>query len=240
MASLAFEAEHGIDHMLEHARAGDGAVLGDVADEDERRQPLSLAKRISSCGRGADLADRPRRALDQVRIHGLDRIDDEQRRRRRFAERGQDVAHRGRRGEPERGRAEAEPARAQPHLIRRLLAGNISDGKALRGDLRGRLQQQGRLADAGIAADQACRAGDEAAAERPVELGDAGRDPRPAARRRASRPTRSIRRPPPRRLCRAEKGVTTPSASSTRLFHSLQSAHCPAQRGLTEPQSWQT
>ena len=33
MAALALEIEHRVDHVLEHARAGDGAVLGDVADQ---------------------------------------------------------------------------------------------------------------------------------------------------------------------------------------------------------------
>jgi hypothetical protein len=39
------------------------------------------------------------------------------------------------------------------------------------------LQQQGRLADPRIAADQRRRSGDEAAAERPVEFGDAAQHP---------------------------------------------------------------
>ena len=34
---FAFEIEHRVDHVLQHARAGDLAVLGHVADEDDRR-----------------------------------------------------------------------------------------------------------------------------------------------------------------------------------------------------------
>ena len=34
VAALALEVEHGVDHVLDDARAGDLAVLGDVADED--------------------------------------------------------------------------------------------------------------------------------------------------------------------------------------------------------------
>ncbi len=126
-------------------------------------------------GRGADLADRSRSALDQVRIHGLDRIDDEQGRRRPFPQGGQDVADRRRGGELDRRSAEAEPAGAEPHLVGRLLAGNIGDREPGLGHPGRRLEQKGRLADAGIAADQGRRAGDEAAADRPVELGDSGR-----------------------------------------------------------------
>ena len=33
VAALALEIEHGVDHVLEHARAGDDALLGDMADE---------------------------------------------------------------------------------------------------------------------------------------------------------------------------------------------------------------
>src|SRR6266851_4493850 len=35
VAALALEIEHGVDHVLEHARSGDDALLGDVADEDD-------------------------------------------------------------------------------------------------------------------------------------------------------------------------------------------------------------
>ena len=36
MAALAFEIEHGIDHMFQHARAGDQAFLGHMADQKQR------------------------------------------------------------------------------------------------------------------------------------------------------------------------------------------------------------
>ena len=36
VAALAFEIEDGIDHVLDHARAGDRAFLGDMADEHQR------------------------------------------------------------------------------------------------------------------------------------------------------------------------------------------------------------
>ena len=42
MAALALEIEDRIDHVFEHAGAGDGAVLGDVADQ-KRRQAGFLA-----------------------------------------------------------------------------------------------------------------------------------------------------------------------------------------------------
>ena len=36
VVAVALELEDAIDEMLEHARAGDGAVLRHVADEDRR------------------------------------------------------------------------------------------------------------------------------------------------------------------------------------------------------------
>ena len=88
----------------------------------------------------------------------------------------------------------------------------------------------------------------------PIRVADPATSPPPSARSSsaipvemragstasASSPLSSTLRPPLRRSCLAEKGVTTPAASSTRLFHSPQSAHCPAQRGLTDPHNWQT
>ena len=65
VAALALEAQHRVDHMLEHARAGDRAVLGDMADENDGGAML-LGEADQLLRRGADLADRARRALDQV------------------------------------------------------------------------------------------------------------------------------------------------------------------------------
>ena len=65
VAALALEAQHRVDHMLEHARAGDVAVLGDMADE-HHRGPVLLGEADQLLRRGADLADRAGRALDQV------------------------------------------------------------------------------------------------------------------------------------------------------------------------------
>ena len=40
VAAVALEIEHGVDHVLDHLRAGDLAVLGDVADEQQGARPL--------------------------------------------------------------------------------------------------------------------------------------------------------------------------------------------------------
>ena len=61
---------------------------------------------------------------------------------------------------------------AHPHLRGRLLAGDVEDSVPLPGRLRGHLEQQRGLADAGLTGQQDRRARDHAAAEHPVELGD--------------------------------------------------------------------
>ena len=78
---------------------------------------------------------------------------------------------------------DAEPLGAQADLVDRLLAGDIGGARLAaaavrRGDRGGGLQQQGRFADAGIAADQDRRARHQPAAADAVELGDAGAAPR--------------------------------------------------------------
>ena len=53
VAAFALEIEHGVDHVLDDARAGDLAFLGDMADQHDRR----------TCGFGiADHRLRRRRA----------------------------------------------------------------------------------------------------------------------------------------------------------------------------------
>ena len=73
VAALALEVEHGVDHVLDDARAGDLAVLGDVADEDDRGA-AALGEGDELVGGGADLGDRAGGAVDVVGPEGLDRV----------------------------------------------------------------------------------------------------------------------------------------------------------------------
>ena len=72
--------------------------------------------------------------------------------------------------------AAAEPFRAELHLRDGLLTGDEQRAPRLR-DRAERGEQQRRLADAGLAADEDERCGHETSAEHPVELVDPGRDP---------------------------------------------------------------
>ena len=132
VASFPFEAEDGIDHMLEHARSGDGPVLGDMAHQHYGRAAL-LGETDQLLGGRAHLAHRAGRAFDQVAMHCLDRIDDQQRSRLAARDGRQYVAHRGCRRQLHRRSTKAEPDRAQPHLVDRFLARDIDDLAPRRG-----------------------------------------------------------------------------------------------------------
>ena len=102
------------------------------------------------------------------------------------------------------------------------------------------LEQERRLADAGLAADQHERTRHEAAAEHAVELADA---------RRAGAAGRHRRRRRARRARRRRAGVAPPAGRgragsrtsvSTRLFQTPQLRHWPSQRRKASPQLWQT
>ena len=77
MAALALEIEHGIDHVLDHARARDGAFLGDVADKDQRRAGL-LRPAHQLLRAGPHLRDRAGRRFQRVGPDRLDRVDDDE------------------------------------------------------------------------------------------------------------------------------------------------------------------
>ena len=85
-----------------------------------------------------------------------------------------DVLDTGLGGEFDGRLGEAEPIGAQAHLVHRFLARDVDDPLAAQGQRRAGLDQQGRLADAGLAAEQQDRAGDEAAARDAVEFVDPG------------------------------------------------------------------
>ena len=146
-----------------------------------------------------------------------------------------DVADRGRRRQLHRGAREAETRRAQPELVDQFLAADIGHGLAAPRQRGAGLQRQGGLADAGIAADQDRRALDQAAAQHPVELLDAGGQPR----RRGGGAAQADQ------LERAAGGAQAlgdglGAASSARLFHSPQASQRPDHLACQAPQLPQT
>ncbi len=181
VAALALEVEHGVDHVLEDARARQLPVLGDVADQQHGAAAL-LGEADQRLGGGAQLGDGPGRLVEPVDPHGLDRIDHQQIGRPGPVDGGEHVADRGGAGQPDGGVGEPEPAGAQPDLLDQFLAADIDHLAAGCGQGRGGLEHQRALADPRVAADQDRGAGDDPAAQHAIELLDAARQRAAAAR----------------------------------------------------------
>ncbi len=173
VAAFTLEIKHRVDHMLDHSGAGDLTLLGHVADQND-----GCAARLGVADHrlrgGADLGDGARCALDDIRPERLDGIDDDEVDRRAGGERRQDVLNLRLGGERHRGFAQAKAFRAQANLTDRLLSRHVDHAAAgLRH--RGRdLDQDRRLADAGVAADEDRGSRHEATADDAVEFADAG------------------------------------------------------------------
>ena len=126
---------------------------------------------------GADLRHAARGAFDRVGPDGLDRIDDDKARRLGL-ERGQDVAQRGGRGQPDRRVGQAKALRPHADLRAGLFARDIDGFQPGLGKTRGRLQQKRRLPDPRIAAHEDRAGRYKAAAQYAVKLGNIGAGPR--------------------------------------------------------------
>ncbi len=143
---VALEIQHGIDHVFQHARAGNRAVFGHVSDQYHGDAHLFRHARQLG-GAFAYLRHGTWGGGDLVGIHGLDGVDDDdfglmlfQRRLNRFhADFGKQVHAFG---------GQFQTLRAQGDLLGGFFAGNVQHFAALRHFGNG-LQQQRRFADAG-------------------------------------------------------------------------------------------
>ena len=138
-----------------------------------RAVPLLLRVARELRGAFAQLRDRPGRRLQRFRPQRLDRIHHRDLRPLRF-QGCDDALELDFRDEVDRPRIQREAPRPQRDLFRRLLARDI-EGLARPSHGRKYLQQQRRLADARIAADQHHLARHQAAAQHAIELANAGR-----------------------------------------------------------------
>jgi hypothetical protein len=148
-----------------------------MAHENKRRaRRLGVAHEV--VGGRAHLRDGAGRSLERGGPDRLDGIDGDDAGRRARFKRGEHVFDA--RGRSERNGCIAQPhARgAHAHLRHRLFAGDVDRLAAGFRIGRKRLQDQGRFADAGIAAHQQRGTGNEAAAAHAVEFGNAGRPSR--------------------------------------------------------------
>ena len=116
----------------------------------------------------------------------------------------------------------AEARCAKLHLRRRLLAGDEERAATGGRDRAEGAQEQGRLADARLAADEDEARGDEPAAEDAIELGHAGRDPLRLLGVDVDEPEERLRG--------GLGGAATGGVSSTSEPNALQPGHLPNQR----------
>ena len=199
--------------------------------------PERLAKRISVCAAPRTCVTVPGARVHHVGPHGLDRVDDDEARGRALGQGCDDVFNRRLSGELDRSAGETEPFGAQPHLRDRLFTRNINRALLRLRQRRRHLDQQRRLADAGVAAEQQHRSAHEAAAGDAIEFGDAGGEAGRvlglagrAARAQSAGPcaAHGRDRPGARRLPR--RSCSTRRRSRT----------CPASGRYWAPQFWQT
>ena len=171
--AISFELQNAVDEVLEDSRPRDGSILRHVSDEN-RRDARFFCGAQQSCSRLAHLSDGSRRRSDLGGIQRLHRIDHADVRALRLERRDHRLELRLR--EDLDALCTAEPFGAKLHLRCRFLAGHEECTPVLR-DRRERRQQERRLPDAGLTADEHERGRHEAAAEDAIELGDPGRDP---------------------------------------------------------------
>ncbi len=145
-----------------------------MADEQERRAArLRVAHEIERGG--AHLRDRAGRCVQGGGPDRLDGIDGDDRGRGAGFERAEDVFDAGGGAERHARLCHAHPRGTHTHLRHRFFAGDVDRVAAGERVRRERLQDEGGLADARIAADQHCRARHQAAAADAVEFRNAGR-----------------------------------------------------------------
>ena len=158
--------------MLQYTGAGDGAVLGDVADdEDGDLEALGQSHELE--GDGAHLRHAPRSRGGFVRVEGLDRVDDDE--AVRFG--GDFVQHRLEIDLREQVKVVVvglEPIGTQLDLSGRLFARDVEDFGTAAGEVAGDLEQQRRFADAGTSADERQRARHDPSAEHQIKLPASG------------------------------------------------------------------
>jgi hypothetical protein len=170
--SLAFEVEDCVDHVLEHLGARERAVLRHVADQHGWNVLGLCGKEELRC-RLAHLSDAAWRRLEFDREDRLHRVDHDERRLqpRDLLEDALDACLR----EQVEGRgADTQPIAAALDLMLGFFARRVEHGTDRVREVGRRLQQERRLADSGLAAEQHERPGHDAAAENAIEFGDAG------------------------------------------------------------------
>jgi hypothetical protein len=172
--------QHDVDQVFQRPGPGDGSVLGDMADENQRH---TGGFRCGGQRRGhrAHLGDTAGDAVGVSAGHGLHRVDDDER-GLHHVDMAEHCLQVGLGGQVQLVMAAAGPVGAHADLATGLLAGDIQRAPTGRCPLMSHLEQQRRLSDARIAREQGDRARYHAAAQHTVEFVDTGRTMAGAAR----------------------------------------------------------
>ena len=171
---VSFKVKDHVHHVLQHARAGNGAVLGNVSHKEDAGAGF-LAQPHDQAGAFPDLADTAGSAGHFRTVHGLYTVDD-----RRVRLQLPDLFLNGVQGifrQDIQVAFNAQPFRAELDLPGGFLAADIQRAFSAFGQMVADLEQQRALADAGVAADQDQAALHDTAAQNPVQLTDAGTGP---------------------------------------------------------------
>jgi hypothetical protein len=166
------EVQHDVDEMLERAGPGDGAVLRDVPDQ-KHRHPGCLGRHGQRRRHSPHLGDAAGDAVGLGGGHGLHRVDHHQA-RLDFGDMAECHLQVRFGGQVDLVVGAAGAFGPQPDLAGRLLTGQIQCAPTCLRPAMGDLEQQRRLADAGVAGEQRHRAGDQTSAEDAVQLTDPG------------------------------------------------------------------
>ncbi len=119
-AAVALEIQHGIHHVLEHARAGQRAFLGHVSHQHDAA-PIFLGPAHQCRGGLPNLRDGARRGFQRLHVHRLDRIDHQQP-GFLLVSVTEDLADRRLGQAADALQRQFEPPRAHAQLLQRLLA----------------------------------------------------------------------------------------------------------------------
>ena len=175
VVAVALELEHAVDEVLEHARPGDGAVLRHVADEE--RRDARLLRRRAGAGSPPRAPARPSPGVEpssaaySVCTESITQTSGRSR---------SSVAQTASSSVSARiSTCSQPPSRAARSFTCATDSSPVTSSARLDCEIGAeRHQEQRRLADARLAADEHERRRHEPAAEHAVELVDTGRDPR--------------------------------------------------------------
>ena len=163
---LAFELQDHIDNMLQNLGPGDGAFLGNMADQDDG-DTCRFGKAQQLGRHFLDLAHAAGGGVHVLAVHGLHGVHNHQVRGRFFCLL-ENLGHVGLAVDEDAGGVAAQTVGPHFHLLYAFFTGDVERFKG-RG-VQGQLQGKGTFADAGLAAHQYQRTLDDTAAQQAIDL----------------------------------------------------------------------